>query len=554
MTSAQWLPLSLPLWRFAAASAGSVLFTALLSVLLRSAARRWPALAAHRSIWLLAQAVVALVFVCACLPLPRTALLAGIALPGFAPPDAVAELPRPAAAAGGPTAIAAADRPADATAPAPAASGSVTSVSATPVSAPALVAVLRWLPAAWLGCYLSGLLWMAGRRYAAARRWQQALLQNSRVLDADELATWPGCTPRQLQDIRAARLRVRTTGMAVSPALLGWRKPCLVLPAHLHTLSFQQQAMVIEHELTHWRRADGAWLALSSLAALLFWFNRPLQRLDGALREAVELGCDDAVLAGRGQRERQTYAAALVAQLRLQGQDHAAPAFGQLGVKERVLRMRELQPARLGARGRCVAGLAAAGLALLGFFMQPALSSPAPTSDVQPADALPADAPRLAQPAAAGPAAAWRYPLAQPRATSLYGVRSPQRRSAHHGIDFAARRGTQVSAVAGGIVIAADTDDRFGNYVRIDHGHGRQSMMAHLDRIAVAAGQHVTAGQAIGAAGATGLATGPHLHLEYWQDGHRRNPELMLADLASHATARALTQRKAQGFPIPDDE
>jgi murein DD-endopeptidase MepM/ murein hydrolase activator NlpD len=538
MTSAQLLIL----WRFAAASAGSVLFTALLSVLLRTAARRWPALAAHRSVWLLAQAVVALVFLCAVLPLPlpRTALT-----PDFALPEPVTALAQPAEQA---SSIPSAGRLRHAAAPAP-------DVATTPESAPASDAVLRWLPAAWLPaawlvCYLAGLLWMAARRFVSTYRWQQALLHNSRVLDTDELAAWPGCSPRQLQRIREAKLRVRTTGMAVSPALHGWLRPCLVLPAHLHSLSLQQQAMVIEHELTHWRRADGAWLALSGLGALLFWFNRPYQRLNGALREAVELGCDDAVLAGRPQGERQTYAAALVAQLRLQGQDHAAPAFGQLGVRERVLRMRELQPARLGTRGRCVAVLTAASLALLGAFMQPALSSPAQSPASAPDAAIPA-ATALAP---AGLAPVWRYPLAQLRVTSLYGVRSPRRQNAHHGIDFAARRGTQVSAVAGGTVIAADANARFGNYVRIDHGHGSQSMMAHLDRIDVAAGQHVSAGQTIGAAGDTGMATGPHLHLEYWQDGHRRNPELMLADLAAHATPGALSQRKAQGFPIPDDE
>jgi murein DD-endopeptidase MepM/ murein hydrolase activator NlpD len=108
--------------------------------------------------------------------------------------------------------------------------------------------------------------------------------------------------------------------------------------------------------------------------------------------------------------------------------------------------------------------------------------------------------------------------------------------------------------VADGIVAEAGADERLGNYVRLDHGGGRQSLMAHLDRIAVRTGERVNAGQTIGAAGATGKATGPHLHLEYWQDGHRRNPELVLAGLPAHATPRALAQRKAQGFPIPDDE
>jgi murein DD-endopeptidase MepM/ murein hydrolase activator NlpD len=70
--------------------------------------------------------------------------------------------------------------------------------------------------------------------------------------------------------------------------------------------------------------------------------------------------------------------------------------------------------------------------------------------------------------------------------------------------------------------------------------------MIHLDSIAVQQGDRVAAGQLIGAAGATGAATGPHLHLEYWQDGHRRDPREMFPDLDAHTTAKALARRRAQ--------
>jgi murein DD-endopeptidase MepM/ murein hydrolase activator NlpD len=107
-------------------------------------------------------------------------------------------------------------------------------------------------------------------------------------------------------------------------------------------------------------------------------------------------------------------------------------------------------------------------------------------------------------------------------------------------------------------VIEASQDPAYGKYVRVDHGAGQQSLMAHLDSIAVRDGQRIEAGQAIGTTGATGKASGPHLHLEYWQDGRRRNPGLLLADLTAHATPRALAQYRAQstahGGPVPDDE
>jgi murein DD-endopeptidase MepM/ murein hydrolase activator NlpD len=508
--------LLLAAWRFAAACAGSLVLSLLLSALLPLAARRLPALAAHRSVWLLAQATLLALFLLACAPLPRTALAPAVSLPAVVEDDPVAD-----------------------SVAVPPATASATPAAAVPTATDWSGIALRWLPLAWLCIYLAGLVWHAARRIAAARRWQALLLRHSRAVGSDALRA---LTPGHDREIDAARLRVRTTDLPISPLLHGLLRPCLVLPSHLLDLSPAQQAMIIEHELTHWRRRDPAWLSASSIAGLLFWFNRPYQRLGEGLRAAVELGCDDAVLAGRAQHERQSYAAALVAQLKLLHGAAPAPAFGQLGVKERMLRMRAARPPRLSAGGRCATGLAALGLVAAGTCMMPAFSSPAAPPLLQAV--LPMDvAPQ-----------SWNYPLGQVRVTSLYGVRSPRRQGSHHGLDFAARRGTPVTAVAGGTVIEASQDPAYGKYVRIAHGAGQQSLMAHLDAIGVTVGQQVAAGQAIGASGDTGKATGPHLHLEYWQDGKRRNPEPLLADLAAHATPKALAQRKAQGYPVPTDD
>jgi murein DD-endopeptidase MepM/ murein hydrolase activator NlpD len=85
--------------------------------------------------------------------------------------------------------------------------------------------------------------------------------------------------------------------------------------------------------------------------------------------------------------------------------------------------------------------------------------------------------------------------------------------SAHSGMDIAAAGGTPVRAPASGIVTFAN-DDLYltGGTLLIDHGHGISSNFLHLSRIDVAVGDRVEQGQVIAAVGASGRATGPHLH------------------------------------------
>ena len=85
----------------------------------------------------------------------------------------------------------------------------------------------------------------------------------------------------------------------------------------------------------------------------------------------------------------------------------------------------------------------------------------------------------------------------------------------HLGIDLAANLGDNIYAADGGVVVYAGSNSYgYGNMVMVDHGTGFQTLYAHLSQIFVSCGQSVNKGQTIGAAGATGHASGPHLHFE----------------------------------------
>lgn len=94
----------------------------------------------------------------------------------------------------------------------------------------------------------------------------------------------------------------------------------------------------------------------------------------------------------------------------------------------------------------------------------------------------------------------------------------------HDGLDLRAVRDSAVVAPAAGTVVAAGWDGAFGNLIQIDHGFGVVSRYAHLSRILVRKGDVVASNDQIGVVGATGRATGAHLHYEIWIDGQPRDP------------------------------
>ena len=110
--------------------------------------------------------------------------------------------------------------------------------------------------------------------------------------------------------------------------------------------------------------------------------------------------------------------------------------------------------------------------------------------------------------------------------TSRYGARWG---STHTGLDIAAPTGTTIVAAAPGTVTySGNSGSGYGNYVKISHGNGVETLYAHCSKLYVKKGQTVARGEAIAAVGSTGNSTGPHLHLEIRLNGVAQNPQLYL--------------------------
>jgi peptidoglycan hydrolase-like protein with peptidoglycan-binding domain len=115
--------------------------------------------------------------------------------------------------------------------------------------------------------------------------------------------------------------------------------------------------------------------------------------------------------------------------------------------------------------------------------------------------------------------------LRRPVAAAVGDGYGPRGLGFHPGLDLVAGYGARVRAAAGGrVVFASHTGGGFGKLVVVDHGGGVRTRYAHLSRISVRAGQAVSAGSLLGRVGATGYATGPHLHFEVLVRGANVDP------------------------------
>ncbi|MDR2303156.1 MAG: M23 family metallopeptidase [Treponema sp.] len=127
-------------------------------------------------------------------------------------------------------------------------------------------------------------------------------------------------------------------------------------------------------------------------------------------------------------------------------------------------------------------------------------------------------------------------PVGSTRRTSRFGDRrifqysnGKTDASIHAGVDYGVPKGTRVNACATGKVVLARSRIVTGNSVILEHLPGVYSLYYHLDSITCTEGQTLAAGERLGLSGATGLATGPHLHWEIRVSGENADPDAFIS-------------------------
>ncbi len=112
--------------------------------------------------------------------------------------------------------------------------------------------------------------------------------------------------------------------------------------------------------------------------------------------------------------------------------------------------------------------------------------------------------------------------------SSFFGMRTDPftgRREHHKGVDFAGKAGSDVIAVAAGVVTWAGKRYGYGELVEVNHGNGYSTRYGHNDKVLVKVGQAVKKSQRLALMGSTGRSTGPHVHFEVLLNGKTVNPE-----------------------------
>ena len=298
-----------------------------------------------------------------------------------------------------------------------------------------------------------------------------------------------------------------------SAFVFGLFRPRIFLPAGLDDA---QRAFILTHERAHIRRGDHIVKLLFYVGACIHWFN-PLVWFGWRLMQNdMEMACDEAVLNILGEQQKVAYSETVLAFS--DGSNAVQAAFAKGSVEKRIKGI-----LRFHKHSKPIVAFAVITAVMCGMMMLCITVSVQADSIVVPISEAAEGIPSCSVDSAAAPQLTWHYPLSESSILSR-GFTAGR----HEAIDIIAKFGNSVYAAADGTVLQASYDAERGNYVVLQHADSYESHYYHLDSISVTTGDTVCAMTPIGFVGATGNATGTHLHFAVLQNGVALDPVQLL--------------------------
>jgi murein DD-endopeptidase MepM/ murein hydrolase activator NlpD len=352
------------------------------------------------------------------------------------------------------------------------------------------------------------------------------------------------------------KIRLIQSQLSHSPFVYGIFSYTIVIPKNFAAMPLEQQKLLLAHELTHAKRHDPIAVFIYRLCCSIFWFNPFLKGIEKGFTNAMEISCDADVLKTLPNK-KSDYARALLSSLKLyqtQLNMSTLTHFSDPKHEKTIFETRIREAMAFNSKNKfeiLQKLLLLTVFILLGvssFITKATLNIEQIAHDVNGLNDLKGLKPikealtisnfdNVNQEAVDLVSLDLQIkglkPVKEAWISSNYEeVNVFRGEKPHQGIDFAAKKGTEITASFSGVVlIANDTSlhKNYGKVILIRHAdNDMQSLYAHLDSFKVTSGQSVKIGDVIGTVGSTGRVTGPHLHFELIKHNKRLNPNKYL--------------------------
>jgi len=355
---------------------------------------------------------------------------------------------------------------------------------------------------------------------------------------------------QELKLINNDKIKFIQSQLSHSPFVFGLLSYTIVIPKNFEAMPLEQQKLLLAHELTHAKRHDPIAVFIYRLCCSIFWFNPFLKGIEKGFTNAMEISCDADVLRTLPNK-KSDYARALLSSLKLYQTQlnmstltHFSDPKNDKSIFE--TRIREAMASDIKNKYDTIQKLLLLVvfimLGISSFITKATLSIEQIAHDVKGLKPI-KEALAISNFDNANEEAVdlvslnlhikGLKPVREAWISSNFDeVNEYRGEKPHQGVDFAAKKGTEITASFSGRVLIANTTSLHKNYGKVilirNSDNDMQSLYAHLDSFNVVAGQRVKVGDVIGTVGNTGRVTGPHLHFELIKHNKRLNPNKYL--------------------------